>query len=312
MATRSKHDEFFEIGMAACNRVIGPGEYYVCPICARGFTRKALDLRILTLEHVPPVSAGGSAICLTCRDCNSAGGYQVDYALAELARLRKMQKALVGVGEFEGPVNVDAGGVSLNAKMSIRDGSFELRLPERHNHPEKFYAQIGLFQEAQKRSDPITHFRVTRRFKLGHRVLSVCVLRAAYLAAFAWFGYRYALHPRLNIVRQQIQDPSTSHVPNSAVNVIPRDQPTTRELLIAELTTPVRGIAVYFPLGALPFGQPVAVLLPWVDGDDDFYQGLSASYSDSEAGRHTSFEATPLGWPNGPLLLLDFAQSNDT
>ena len=30
------------------------GRYYVCPICVRAFTRKALDLRVLTLEHVPP------------------------------------------------------------------------------------------------------------------------------------------------------------------------------------------------------------------------------------------------------------------
>jgi hypothetical protein len=195
--------------------------------------------------------------------------------------------------------------------MSIRDGSFELRLPERHNHPEKFHAQIALFQEAQRRFEPVSRFRVTGGFRLRHRTLSVCVLRAAYLAAFAWFGYRYALHPRLNVVRQQILDPSTRHVPNSAVNVVPRDHPTTDESLIAELTTPVRGIAVFFPLGALPFEQAVAVLLPWVDGDDDFYQSLSSSYSDSEAGKHTSFEATPLGWPTEPHLLMDFADLVD-
>jgi hypothetical protein len=302
----SKREEFFNRGVAAYNSAIGPGEYYVCPICTRGFTRADLETRVLTLEHVPPDSAGGAAICLTCHACNSAGGHQVDYAIAELGRLRKMQSALRGEAEFEGKINLDAGGVSLNAHIRIDKSGVIIELPEGRNNPELFRAQMEHFREAHAQQKPELLFNVTAGFRMGHRALSISLLRAAYLAAFSWFGYRYALSPRLDCVREQILDPSEYRLPNSAVNFVAKDDLKDPEELIAIASVPFEAVVVYLPANAVHVAPPVSILLPWLRGPDDFYGALSASYRETDGKRRLDFQAHPLGWPSGPALTLDF------
>ena len=42
-----------------------------CPICLSEFTKSDIVAGKVTLEHAPPESLKGSAICLTCSQCNN-------------------------------------------------------------------------------------------------------------------------------------------------------------------------------------------------------------------------------------------------
>lgn len=312
MSPHGKHEEFFEQGVEACNRLFGPGEVYICPLCARAFSRADLERRQLTLEHVPPASVGGTAICLTCRDCNSAGGYQADYALAELGRLRQMQAALRGHGPYSGKVRVDAGGVSLNATLRIDVNAVGIEVHEKRNDPSLFRAHMNHWRHQYRQSSearPIEGltFQLGAKFRFGRRPLFVSILRAGYLAAFAWFGYRYALDARLNVVRDQILRPDTLRLPNGAVNFVETDDLRERETLIAFASKPFEAVVVYLPPGTLNFGTSVSVVLPWLSGPENFYVALDESFAGTEGERRLDFQARLLGWPLGPAFTLDFA-----
>ena len=58
-----------------------------CPICLSEFTRSDVVAGKMTLEHAPPESLKGSALCLTCSQCNNkAGGWEQHAILAKRAR----------------------------------------------------------------------------------------------------------------------------------------------------------------------------------------------------------------------------------
>lgn len=137
------------------------------------------------------------------------------------------------------------------------------------------------------------------------RKIRLSILRAAYLAAFSWFGYRYALNKHLDIVRAQLVNPDEDLIPGCALNLLDRDVGVA-EPLIALMTDPCEGVLVLLPAGSV--GLPVAatVILPTLQGDGPFYDGLAACYTAEGTERRMTFTATPLGWPTGPHLSLDF------
>ena len=52
-----------------------------CPLCFRGFTRDALESEGLTEEHIISRELGGRLITITCKECNSQGGSELDVEL---------------------------------------------------------------------------------------------------------------------------------------------------------------------------------------------------------------------------------------
>ena len=57
---------------------------YLCPLCFNIFFEKDLDSNLknfLTLEDIPPKSLGGKPRALTCKDCNSTSGHELDVHL---------------------------------------------------------------------------------------------------------------------------------------------------------------------------------------------------------------------------------------
>src|SRR5690242_695485 len=50
------------------------GVGYGCPLCLRA----SRDINLFTAEDVPLRKVGGVPLVLTCRDCNSRGGHQLD------------------------------------------------------------------------------------------------------------------------------------------------------------------------------------------------------------------------------------------
>jgi 5-methylcytosine-specific restriction endonuclease McrA len=54
---------------------------FACPLCLRGFTQDALESEGLTEEHIISRELGGRLITLTCKECNSRGGAELDVHL---------------------------------------------------------------------------------------------------------------------------------------------------------------------------------------------------------------------------------------
>ncbi len=91
---------------------------FACPLCLRGFNPDALESEGLTEEHVISRELGGKLITLTCKDCNSRGGADLDVHLAnEFRALDKISglrakpfKGRVKVGDVKQDVEVYVSG----------------------------------------------------------------------------------------------------------------------------------------------------------------------------------------------------------
>jgi hypothetical protein len=113
-------------------------------------------------------------------------------------------------GEIEGQVTIELGGRSINARLDARNPT-ELNLHVLPDPSPTLDAFIAVFGETLRARDSITlRFR---RHDPDDPVAKITWLKAAYLVMFALLGYRYAFHPRLDVVRRQIQEPEVKHVP---------------------------------------------------------------------------------------------------
>ena len=304
--TPPRPEQFFLRCREACARVFGDEAGCVCPLCGRGFT----EARDFTEEHVPPKSVGGAVICVTCRECNSRAGHEVDYTLPALARMARLGGAIFrGQGSYEGPTRVTVGGHTTNAIMAVTPRRVDLVVDPKRNDPARAQQQLRWIEDYARTGGGEIRFDTNSKFKYAHARARVSLLRAAYLAAFALFGYTYAFDRRLNVVRAQIADPDQEIVPLAALNVTGPELAAATEPVIALLHQPFPALAVMLPAGAsgAPFG--VSVVLPALEGPSEFYEALVAQYRPGPDGRTTRIEGTPAGWPVGPQLALDFSSA---
>lgn len=65
-------------------------ETYICPLCLEQFKKSDLisdkSKNFLTEEDAPPAKLNGSRIALTCNECNSKAGHQIDHHLIHRIR----------------------------------------------------------------------------------------------------------------------------------------------------------------------------------------------------------------------------------
>ena len=295
--SKEKREAFFQRGVEAYTRIsTETGEIYPCPICARGFDRDALDRRLLTLEHVPPQSMGGKPVCLTCKECNNTAGHAFEFAPAQLQKVIKLAEALgQGKGKFEGPLTMTVDGHAVRGSATIDEGGVKFRVIEENNSPADLAAQHRHMQKLVEEGSTGIEYKLSTTFKATPRQVFLSNLRAAFLSAFAILGYRYALHPSLEIVRRQILEPEKEIIPQVASGKFEggEDAPVP---MVYYMDKPVEGIVVRLPstMVVLPFPNlPV----------DDFYSTLTALCGpDGKLAMHLE----SIGWPVGPELRLDF------
>jgi hypothetical protein len=308
MKPPDKRFQFFLRQSEACTRLGGPPDGCWCPLCGAFFTRADLDARRLTIEHVPPRSIGGKAMCLTCAACNNTAGSKVDASVSELARIRKLNTAFFGdKGDYTGPMSLSAGGIDVNAELHKMEGQpVRIDIHERSNHPERFGKLIKDLQ-ASASSGTDWQFGLSAQFRTNQKRLFASLLRSGYLTAFSLFGYRYAGIARLNVVRQQIREPDIDHIPR--IGICFNNTPALDDgPMVAVMTAPFPGVVVYFPAMSSPVQRPTTVLLPSVDGPEDFYQAI-VDAAQGPVGRRTfNFTVEPCACPTGPALSCDFAE----
>jgi hypothetical protein len=306
----AKRRRFFERAVEAHARATGRTDgKFICPICLGEFDRKALEGDLLSLEHVPPRSAGGRELCLTCRRCNSAAGHGFDHSIAEAARYRAMRSGLTGHRTaFSSKATIESDGGQLNAGFRFDENGIVIEVHEQRNDPTRYSAQMENLQRKAAAGGSEMHFRLNLTFRFGPRKLFVSWLKAVYLAAFAKFGYDYALRDVLKPVRMQILQPDETVVSNSALAL---DTHLTAKFdgpNILHVRAPLDSLMVYFPASKAANGTPLMVILPMPDSPDDFFTKLAASYISVDGQRRINTDASPLGWPRGPEFLADFSE----
>jgi len=179
-------------------------EAYICPLSLNIHTREGLSSKFqdqLTVEHVPPESLKGKAICLTNKSANSQSGYSLDISLLKHINLRDFKEGLA-------PYNLNAYFDDVKVKSSI-----DLRNPDK---------PAFRFDTSQRH---LGNVRIERKlkdkepFKLSFKVLKddsncrIAILRTAYLYAFGHLGYSLlfgmtkVINQNYELIRSQISQP---------------------------------------------------------------------------------------------------------
>jgi hypothetical protein len=289
---KQRREQLFQQGVAAWQRATGDERgIYVCPLCGVGFTPVALELTppLLSLEDVPSKAAGGRPLVLTCRQCNSTAGYGIDKAVAAREEGVRIADALLErKGTYTGPARVVLDRLQTNAKIKITPDATILSLPVEKNDP---YLRERQIAELKQRSGA-GNLELNLNFpQTGHedRKARLGDLKAAYLAAFATFGYNWALHPRVNVVRRQLWSPKINLITHAW---LPRHQEQPDGIFV--MKSPVSCLSVSL--------RVFDVLLPWINGPEDVYSAISA------VSRDPMFSATvvPFHWPKRTRMLMDF------
>lgn len=179
----------------------------VCPICMKLFPREALAtdegyIDYLTLEDVPPKSLGGKAITLTCKICNNTAGSQLE---SHLKKRLDFEGALEGKDNslVEGKIKTNDN-ISVNASINIKaDNKIAIYLDQNRSNPHDLQKFTTKLNSGNNIDFSIDFFG---KYKL-HRP-EVALLRIAYLIAYSTFGLGFIINPDLQIIRDQIKNPT--------------------------------------------------------------------------------------------------------
>ena len=186
---------------------------FICPICLRQFSEGDLDsksLNMLTIEHAPPESLGGSGGTMTCKECNSVAGTEIDAYL--VGRLRELDSRGF-LPNTETRARVTSGDITVQGKITVdKDGIMTMTHDAKHNHPVKL---ANFIDRVGPDSNPIIHIEfANKNNKISFHRWQIGLLKTAYLLLFKKFGYAFILDKVYDPIRQQIHNPDIKIYPD--------------------------------------------------------------------------------------------------
>jgi hypothetical protein len=298
MYASSTERRWFDVGAAALDQLLIPklGDKYVCPLCRNSFDRSQIATE-LTVEHAPPSSIGGRAVALTCRVCNSSAGSQLDAELVHRHKARRLTRR--GTAVFENVETIHEGTLA-RGRLTIGPRGMKFDPIERQNHFERLREHIEV--SSRWAQAPQAGREITMRIPIrgNPRRADLSLVRAAFLVAFATFGYVYALQPSFEVLINQL------HLPNEPlIDPLPifYDDSSPDDLRqIALVTNPHLLRSVMIRIG------PAAIFLP-SERDDDFFEDFDNRRSEVAAGIPNraafSLGVERFDWPTSPQHLWD-------
>ncbi len=199
----------FVKGAVAATKVFGTVGLYKCPLCFRDFDMQHAILgKELTLEHVPPRVAGGRPYVLTCHDCNNIAGTLVDSQVKRRYEFAAFLEVLAGLRigesiratfEFEGiDLNVEViRHTASKAEISVLGEQNDPKIATKLQKLMKHKVDNGTFVGSE--------MHITSKVGYDKRLADISDLRAAYLGAFATFGYSLILRKSYQTIKNQLQ-----------------------------------------------------------------------------------------------------------
>ena len=190
------------------------GHHMICPICQDPLTKvlsPSANPKSLTLEDAPPKALGGTAIAITCKQCNNSYGGRYEKKLVNRMKHAYFQQLPHSVPV---PGVIDTPNGELNVKYT-RTGvdQAQMELSVRNNNPRR----VSTFNSSADRLS--RHFTLSvRRHDVGHDqdiLASLC--KAAYIMIFARMGYVAIMSPALSRLRLQVSNPEQQVFPSAAI-----------------------------------------------------------------------------------------------
>jgi hypothetical protein len=245
-----------------------------------------------TFEHVPPRSAGGRRLCLTCADCNSFAGAKLDHHVKTGEELREVAR---GARDLPVTLTLEQYGHRISARLRKTGDGFEMAGVPGKSDPRAHTAFFSTLDDIATRGSTDWSFQLgwATRYQPGAERISW--LRTGFLVAFAMLGYRYAYLNALARVRRQIREPGVNLLRPFllAVEGAARD---ARAIAFVRNPEPLRG-SVIVQCG------PRAVVLPGLTDDDaEYTRVLDALTPEVARGRIDGLSAE---WPREPQYRLD-------
>jgi hypothetical protein len=279
-------------------------DWYACPLCLTTIFRiEVLEEpdSMLTEEHAPPAWSGGTVLALTCKPCNSESGRLFD---GEAHKQHTLGRFLAG--ESSEPVRAafTVDGVTTYGDWHVTGatGMCMFGVPKANNR-----ATADLMTEAMDRyvgpDAPDLRFTITPRMRINADRARTSWIRAAYIVAFARFGWRYIAQPALDLMRRHFKDPASVTLPILSMTH-PDGDPTRREIWI--IREPIERRCVMVVLGQR------RVLLPLPDDNRSLEDLSHAWVGDHDITQPARFSANGVqfAWPDKPMYSLDRLSMN--
>ncbi len=231
---------------------------YICPICSKLFNQDSLNQdnkNPLTLEDVPPSSLGGRPIILTCKNCNNKlGGSKLE---SQLSWDLGIEPFMGGIPNSEINANYE-----INKRIKTRG---KLVYLDKRKFWFKFHSSSNpyLNQELEELKNHWQGSTIKVNFQAPNkRIVSLALLRIAYLKMCSLFGYGYFLNSTAKIIRSQLYEPEKRIIPDF---VIPKFNSITDDKLgICFVKSPpeLRSFLVSYRLNYNSKSKIVSVLIP--------------------------------------------------
>jgi hypothetical protein len=277
---------------------------YPCPLCLDPFLIEAITDGHLTVEHVPPKSVGGAELLLTCAQCNNESGTAFD---AEPGKVDLLRSLAQGTHNSAVTAQFTVDRATVNGELFIA-GADQPEPSMEYEFSIEPQAGGGIyFAPVAKINDPKNLARFDQalgsvgstslaisfspRIRVDQARASVSWIRAAYLAAFAVFGWRYALRPVFDPLRAQLKAGRAATLPDLHYEEPAADR-QRREILVCDEPGQTRCIVVAMGPHVV-FLPPLAGGLSLVDVATAVKQGDGA------------FTGIAAPWPDSPRYELD-------
>ncbi|ELR73515.1 hypothetical protein C900_04367 [Fulvivirga imtechensis AK7] len=229
MAKKDTREKLFKLFSANLNEVkrhasisLEPDfeDGYICPLCFDVFFCKDLSnasKNPLTLEDVPPKSLGGNPKTLTCRECNSKSGHELDTHL--LIRLNEIDaRNFAPNSKYRTTFSKD--GNKINGLIEVdNNGELSLYLEPKISNPDEVKKFMNEVFPTRTIYNPLLNpdkmfdrynsetFNIKLPDQSNERRAEIAILRAGYLLAFSILGNAFLINSGLYKVREQILNP---------------------------------------------------------------------------------------------------------
>lgn len=183
---------------------------FICPICLDPFTEEDLEetsTNRLTLEDAPPKSLKGSQIALTCTECNSGMGQDIDWHLTE--RLNELDFK----DRIEGAVQIGTftlNEMTINGEIQIHENGITKALHSKRNNNPKLLQQY--IDSIKKNRSQLRQFKA-KPSRVDPKKLQIALLKSAYILMFEKFGYAFLFDKEYDRIREQLRNPEKNIYP---------------------------------------------------------------------------------------------------
>jgi hypothetical protein len=200
-------------------------------------------------------------------------------------------------GDYEGLLKLRMGGQVLNVETSIEGDTVELKIVPELNAPDAGRRlREALDKQVREGTWDGSTFKLSMIHGFHSRLSRLSDLRAAYLAAFAKLGYRYAFSRQLSPVREQLMKPNDEVLPECFCIFLGWEIDEQRDLRI-----------VRDPFHLL-FAQidRYGIILPGLEPPEDPWTPFLER---AEKQKLQWLTGSSIGWPVRAEMLLDFSPS---